>query len=524
MHDESARGRVARPSRSAKVVLSAATAGAVLLTSAACTGAGGGNSAGEDTTLTIAAAAGLGFDLADQQPGWFEQYLQPVYDSLFRISPDGEVGPNVATEWEYDDSLTALTIDIRTDIEFSDGESLDADAVKANIEHTRTGASTTASQLQNVEDVEVVDADTVVLHLSAPDPSLLPNLGMTAGMLASPAAIEAGGLKTTPVGSGPYTLDTAGTTEGSQYTYVRNPDYWNPDDYPYDRFVIKVLTDNNAILNALRTGQIDAGPLGSAKDSKTASDAGLNVINYPNGDLEALYFYDKTGTTTPALADVRVRQAINYALDRDAIVKAGYGDLATPTMQMFSITRDDGIFDPALDEVYPYDPDKARELLAEAGYPDGFDVVMPDWSGYAPEVNAAINQNLADVGIRVTPDTMPLEQLYGNTLQGGYAMGWQPYEDNRPWDLIQFQLKPDAPWNPFHYEDPQVTELISKIQAASGDEQTALFKELNRYLVETAWSAPINATVFNYATSAEVVATPQAFAKRPPLYNFAPAD
>ena len=114
--------------------------------------------------------------------------------------------------------------------------------------------------------------------------------------------------------------------------------------------------------------------------------------------------------------------------------------------------------------------------------------------------------------------------MYGNTLQGGYAMGWQPYEDNRPWDLIQFQIKPDAPWNPFHYEDPQVTELIGEIQASSGEEQTALFRELNEYLVEIAWAAPINATVFNYATSADVEATPQAFAKRPPLYNFRPAD
>jgi peptide/nickel transport system substrate-binding protein len=522
MQEGSAGRARARLSQTTRIVISAVTLGALAATTAAC--AGGGSSSTEESTLTIANAAGLGFDLADQQPGWFEQYLQPVYDSLFRISPDGDIGPNIATEWEYDDALTALTIDLRTDVEFTDGESLDAEAVKANIEHTRTGASTTASQLQVVEDVEVVDSDTVILHLTAPDPSLLPNLGMTAGMLASPAAIEAGGLKTTPVGSGPYTLDASATTEGSQYTFVRNPDYWNPDDYPYDRVVVKVLTDNNAILNALRTGQVDAGPLGSAKDAKTAEGAGLHVLNYPNGDLEAVYFYDKNGTIAPALADVRVRQAINYALDRDAIVKAGYGDLATPTAQMFAITEDDGIFDPALNDVYPYDPEKARVLLAEAGYPAGFDVVMPDWSGYAPEVNAAINQNLADIGIRITLDTLPVEQMYGNTLQGGYAMGWQPYEDNRPWDLIQFQIKPDAPWNPFHYEDPQVTALIGEIQATSGEEQTALFRELNEYLVEIAWAAPINATVFNYATSADVEATPQAFAKRPPLYNFRPAD
>lgn len=487
--------------------------------------AGGGTGAAGTTTLTLAASGpSLGFDPADSQPGYFEQFLQPVYDPLFRLDTAGEPTPNIATEWNYDDALTTLTVDIRDDVKFTDGTVLDADAVKAGLEHTKAGTSTTASQLASVESVETVDADTLTITLSAPDPSLLANLGNQAGMIASPAAIEGGDLKATPVGSGPYTLDAAGTVEGTTYTFVRNKDYWNPDDFPFDTVVLSVLTDPTAILNALRTKQVNGGLINGVKDVAVAEQAGLNVVNYTNGDLEALYFYDKTGTIAPQFADEKVRQAVNFALDRDAIVEAEYGDLATPTAQMFSISTENGIYDTALDETYPYDPDKARDLLADAGYPDGFEVTWPDWGAYAPAVIAAITQNLSDVGITVVADTLPPDKLYGNTLQGKYAMGWQPYDDNRPWDLIRYQLQPDSPWNPFHYEDATVAELIEKIQASSGDEQLALYKQLNEYLVETAWSAPIAAAVVSYATTSDVVVEPQAYSKRPPLYNYRPAD
>jgi peptide/nickel transport system substrate-binding protein len=503
--------------------------GAVIVIGLAATAlagcSGGGTAAPESSTLTLAASGpGLGFDPADSQPGYFEQFLQPVYDPLFRLDQAGEPTPNIATEWSYDEALTTLNVDIRDDVTFTDGTKLDAEAVKASLEHTKAGTSTTASQLAAVDSVTVVDDDSLTITLSAPDPSLLANLGNQAGMIASPEAINGGGLKDAPVGSGPYTLDPAATTAGTTYSYVRNDEYWNPDDFPFDEVVIKVLPDPTAILNALRTGEVNGGLINGVKDAAVAESAGLNVINFANGDLEAVYLYDKAGVLAPQLADVRVRQAINFALDREAIVEAEYGDLATSTAQMFSISQDNGIYDPALDDTYAYDPEKARSLLAEAGYADGFEVTMPDWSAYAPAVIAAINQNLADVGITVLPETLPLDKLYGNTLQGKYPMGWQPYDANRPWDLIRYQLQADSPWNPLHFEDPTVTDLIAKIQASSGDEQTALYRDLNEYLVEIAWAAPIAAAVVSYATTKDVIVEPQAYSKRPPLYNYRPAD
>ena len=503
--------------------LAAAAATTVLIAVSACSapaGSGGNGGAAESRTLTIAAGAPLGFDPKDAQPGYFDQYLQPLYDALFRLDAKGEPGPNLATSFQYDTAQTALTIKLRTDITFTDGSKFDAEAVKANIEHTKAGTATSSTQLADVESVDVSDPSTVVLRLSAPDPSLVPNLGQSAGMMASPAAIKAGTLKTKPVGSGPYTLDAAATTEGSTYTFDRNAKYWNKKDFPFGKVVIKVLDDNTAILNGLRSGQLSAGPLASAKDGVAAEKVGLHVIDYPNGDLEALYIYDKTGKITPALKDVKVRQAINFAIDRDAIVKARTLGKGTATTQMFSISTDNGIYDPALDSTYSYDPAKAKAMLKEAGYADGFSVTMPDWSAVAPEVMAPLVQDLEAVGISVKLDKAPPATLYGNTLQGKYAIGWQPYDDNRPWDLTQFQLKKDAPWNPFKYDDPQVGKLIGQIQGAQGDEQLGFYKQLNSYLVEQAWSAPLNATIFSYATGKDVTATPIAYAKRPPLWTY----
>jgi peptide/nickel transport system substrate-binding protein len=486
---------------------------------AACGSAGGTGT----TTLTLAASGpSLGFDPADSQPGYFDQFLQPVYDPLFHLDAKGEPVPNIATTWKYDSSLTTLTIDIRDGVKFSDGTKLDAAAVKESLLHTKSGTSTTAAQLASVQSIDVVSSTSLTIKLSAPDPSLLDNLGDQAGMIASPEGIKKGNLKSTPDGSGPYTLDAAATTEGTTYTYVKSKSYWNTKDFPFDKVVISVLTDPTAILNALRTKQVNGGLIDGVKDAPVAKRSGLHVVNYTDGDLEAVYFWDKTGKVAPQLANVKVRQAINYALNRAAIVKAE-GNLEKPTTQMISIAQDNGIYDPALNNAYPYNPQKARQLLAQAGYPNGFKVSMPDWAAYAPAPLAEVNQDLADVGIKVVPDTLPVDKLYAGTLQGKYPMGWQPYDDNRPWDLVHYQLLPTAPWNPFHYTDPKVSALISEIQGSTGDQQLKGFQDLNQYLVQTAWSAPIAAAVVSYATTSDVIVEPQAYAKRPPLYNYHPA-
>ncbi|NTW42821.1 MAG: peptide ABC transporter substrate-binding protein, partial [Cellulomonadaceae bacterium] len=248
-----------------KPLLSLVAVAATLML-AACSGGGGdspsadANSGASGGTLTLGTTVAPGsWNLLEAQAGAaYQQYLQPVYDSLVHLNIQGDPTASLATEWTWDDTNTVLTLTLRTDVTFTDGAVLDAAAVKANLESTKSGAGEVAGALAGVTAIDVIDPQTVQITLAAPDPSFLPRLGMAPGMIASPASLTDGSAATAPVGSGPYVLATEGTTEGSVYTFTRNPDYWDTATYPYDTVVLKVLTDQTARENAVRTGEVDA--------------------------------------------------------------------------------------------------------------------------------------------------------------------------------------------------------------------------------------------------------------------------
>ncbi|WP_432564162.1 ABC transporter substrate-binding protein [Kineococcus sp. SYSU DK003] len=491
----------------------------------ACGGGDDGGSGGSgSSTLTLATvAAPLPWDLKDAGLGNNAIYYQPVYDSLLRIDASGEVAENLATNWEYDDTATVLTLTLRSGVTFTDGAAFDAAAVKANLENTRTGANEAATNIASIASVEAVDATTVRITLSAPDPSLLVNLGNVSGMMASPQAIGTPGLQTAPVGSGPYVLSSSGTTAGSQYTFTRNPDYWNAEAFPYDTVVFKYLSDPTALVNALRSGQVDGGQITDHKNAAPLEGAGLTVKEYVTGDVDGLYIWDRGGTINPALADVRVRKALNMAFDRDAILASAKGGLGSVTEQVFN--PDSSAYDETLDDTYGYDVAGAKALLAEAGYADGFEVVMPDFSSFFPAPQAAITEALQAIGVTPTYETVPADQLINELLSARWVMSYFTLASFRSWDTVQIQVRPDSLWNLFKYEDPQATALYSQAQATlDEDEQAALFQQLNAYLVEQAWNAPWSAVKAYYVSSEKVSVTMRSFAPAPWLYDFTPAS
>jgi len=257
----------------------AAFAAVLTLVVAACGGTSSSNSTTPGThggTLTLASiATPLPWDLKDAGIGNNAQYYQPVYDTLLRLDAKGNPTPNLATAWKYDKTQTELTLTLRPGVKFTDGAPFDAAAVKTNFLHNQTGANEAAGQLKGVASVKVVNPTTAVVKLAAPDPSFVANLGNVAGMVDSPKAIASGALKQGPVGSGPYMIDKSATTNGSVYTFVRNPSYWNTKAFPFDKVVIKPMTDPTAILNALRSGQINGALMTNAKNVAPAQGAGL---------------------------------------------------------------------------------------------------------------------------------------------------------------------------------------------------------------------------------------------------------
>lgn len=491
-------------------------AGFLTITTAAC---GGGVPTGAaDKTLTLSeSVTATPWDLAKASMGPESQYYQPVYDTLIRLNTKNEPTPNLATSWTYDKAQTTLTLKLRSGVKFTDGTALDAQAVRQNLLHTKSGTGSAAGEIQDISGVDAVDARTVAIRLSHPTAALLPALGQVPGMIASPRSLEN---PKTPVGSGPYRLDTSATTAGQTYTYTRTPGYWNAKAFPYDQIVIKYLADSTARTNALLSGQLDGASL-SLSRVKTVKDRDLNVITYQPGDVEGLFIWDRAGRTVPALGKLKVRQALNHAFDKQAIIKTAKTGLGEPTTQLLA-PGEEG-YDASLDSRYSYDRAKARKLLAEAGYPNGFSVTMPDMSGLFPQEQAALTQSLKDIGIKVKLDNLPSDQIFSSTLAGKYPLSYFKLGAPTSWDKVQLELARNATWNPFKYDDPKAGDLISRISKATGAERTTLLKELNTYVVDQAWVAPWTPTVNAYATAEDVKVTAQPGIGFPPVYNFAPA-
>lgn len=515
-----------------KVLVAAGAASALALTgcgsdpadpsapSAAPTGEAGSSGGGAGTLRLASMVEPTSYDPSQAQEGHYMQYYQAVYDSLIRRAPDGELLPMLATDWEYDDSRTVLTVNLRDDVTFSDGAAFDAEAAKANLDHFRTGTGPQGSTLDAVASVDVVDSDTITITLSAPDPALLIYLSNAAGLMGSPEALGTEDIATAPVGSGPYTMDPSATMIGSQHTFVLREGYWDPSLQVYDTIVISPIADTTARYNALASGQADAAQL-DARTADQADQAGL-VPFIQQLDWQGLLLYDRDGQIVPALAEVEVRQAINYAIDAGSIlaeIQMGRGEL---TNQVFSPSSTG--YDPDLEGTYSYDPDRARQLLEEAGYADGFTVEFPTTSVFDPAMLAVISEQLGAVNITLDLVEIPFNDYIAEITSGKYAMAWMSLFQPNTWQNINQVVAPTALWNPFDSTDETVDRLIGEIQVSTEEEAAASAKELSAHLVEQAWFAPWFRVDMLYYGNDSVVAEPQVEQTVPSIYNFRPAD
>ncbi len=505
----------------------AAPAAALVLLTAACGGTSNGASGsggGADGSLTLATITPpTSFAVGEMsQSGPEDTYYQAVYDKLLTLDDEGQPSADLATDWSLDDTGTRLSLTLRDDVTFTDGATFDADAVKANIEKAKTAKGEAGTALGAVDSVEVVDPTHVDLVLSRPDPGLPQTLARSSGYMASPKALDTPDLKTKPVGSGPYELDQDKTTAGDTYVFTRNADYWNEDSYPYDQVTVKFLDDNTAALNGLRSGQIDGlyGP--TADVVKGAKQANLSVTEYTNGGIEGVYLWDRDGKLAPALADVKVRQAINYAMDRDAIIKTVKGGLGAKTVQIFAPGSDG--YDASLEGTYDYDLDKAKSLMSEAGYADGFEMDLPDFSPVFPDEQAAMTEALAAINIKVSYEPITGDQVVGSIIGGKWPVNFFTLTAGSPFEMIGLTLTQQSPFNPFKTADPKADELVQGAFAAPADEQPAALKKLDGYLVEQAWFAPWYAAEGAYVTAKGVGVAAVPGVSVPPLSAFAPAS
>ncbi len=501
----------------------AAAAALILSASLALTACGGGATAGgaagtAATSLTLGTIQDVrSWDPAQAHVGHVLQPYQAVYDTLILREPDGKLSPMLATAWKYNASSTKLTVDLRTDVTFSDGAKFDAEAAKANMDHFKKANGPQMAQLTAVKDVAVVDADTIDINLTAPDPALEYFLSQAAGLMGSPKALGTDAIKTEPVGSGPYVMDKAASVKDSQTVFTARKDYWNKDLQKYSKLTFKILTDLTARTNALVSGQVDATIL-DPKNGKQAEGAKMKLAAN-EVDWQGLLLLDRDGAKNPALQNVKVRQAINYAFDRKTILDQVMLGQGTPTSQPFG--KASGAWTEGLENYYSYDPAKAKQLLKEAGFESGVTLEIPSVPGFETQISV-VQQQLADVGITLKVGAALTNTFTADVAAQKYTTMYFSLFQGEPTVAINQIISTKALYNPFKNATPELDAKIEAVRAGGAD-AGKLAQEVNKYVVEQAWFAPLFRVNQMYYHNAKVNVTPQIQQAVPSIYNYSPA-
>ena len=428
--------------------------------------------------------------------------LMNVYDGLVRYK-DGtlEVEPALAESWTISDDGTTYTFDLRDGVSFHDGSALTAEAVKFNFDrmldenhpYHDTGPFPLSFFFGSIDSVTAVDADTVTFKLKEPYAPFLSNLAYPTGLIVSPEAVKQHGkdFGRNPSGTGPFRF--AEWESNAKVVVLRNEDYWGGAP-ALEAVVFRPITDANTRVAEMLSGGIDLMVEVPPDSVATfAGDGSYQVHEQAGPHVWFLIFNVKEGP----LADKKVRQAVNYAINKKALVEnvlQGTAEVAAgPTPPAFSWAYNDAL------SPYPYDPEKAKALIKEAGH-EGAEMtfyVTEGGSGMLDPVpmGAAIQADLAKVGLKVEIETYEWNTFLGKVNPGleGKAdmaeMAWMTNDpDTLPYLALRSEAWPDkGGFNSGYYSNPKVDELLEKARTSTDqDERAALYKEMQEIVQDDA--------------------------------------
>jgi len=319
-------------------------------------------------------------------------------DKLFDVTPDLKIVPQLATSYEWAADNRSVVLKLRAGVKFHDGEPFNAEAVRFNIErHLTTQGSFRKSEIGDIKSVDVVNDTTVRLNLGQPLVPLLAALTDRAGMMISPKAAKELGDKfgTRPVCAGPFKF-VERVAQG-KIVFQRFADYWYKANVHFDRVEFVPITDSTARLASLRSGDLQMIERVSPTDlAQIRSDSKLKVVGVPELGFQVIRLNVANGPKSKALSDVRVRQAIDAAIDREALVKSVFNDEYIAGNQFVSPSS--VYYNKAL-PVKPRDVARAKALLKQAGQPNPtFTLILPPERD-RQEAAQVIQAMLAEAGI-----------------------------------------------------------------------------------------------------------------------------
>jgi peptide/nickel transport system substrate-binding protein len=458
-HPARSRRRSAR-ARAGALVAAAATA----LLLAGCSGGDGvdldngddGASAGSGSSRGITVAIGGEPDQLDphKTTSYFSfEVLENVYDTLVEPDENLEMQPALATSWDLSDDQLTWTFHLRKGVTFQDGSDFTADDVVYSFNRIIDDKLSTAWRFSAVKDIEAVDPETVRITVGQPSPNLLSSIGGFKGVaIVEKKNVQSGDITTAPVGTGPYSV--ADFTSGDHIDLEANPDYWGGKPaIPTIRY--RFISNGATAIAALKAGEIDwTDSIPPQQVETLADDDSIELGQVPSND----YWYLALNERRKPFDDVRVRQAISYAIDRDAIAQVtSYG---TATVNELAIPQESTWYTEY--DGYTHDTDKAQQLLDEAGVHDLTMELMVS-SDYPETVDAAqvIADELDDVGITLKIRTLDFGTWLDEQSKGNFDMlymGWLGNID--PDDFYYSQHHTDGGSNYQGYSNPEVDKLL----------------------------------------------------------------
>lgn len=441
---------------------------------------GSGGSSGSDApTLRI----GMGTDAESLDPPNFLVSADLVridllFDRLVRLSPDGEIEPGLATEWEQVDELT-WTFKLREGVKFHDGTDFNAEAAKTVLERSKTQDQGEAF-LGRIQTLEATDEYTLTLTLDRPFASILNNLAVPVAGIYSPASVEEFGDKIAqnPVGTGPYKF--VEWQMNSKLVLEKNADYWG-DEPTLGRVEFIPIPESSTRLSALRSGEVDVIENPNPDEFESLEAEGIEAIAEPKARPIFL------GINTQVVTDPEIRTAIAMAVDKEAIVEAILEGLGTPATESLVTPSFRGDLGPV---GIDHDPDGAKDLLAGKSADDlTLRVVLPA-ERYLRDtaVVEVIQSQLAEVGITLEMDIRDTGAWYQALLDRDTELYWLGWGLNSydPGDLFTRLFTSGAVNNMSQLADPDVDALIKQLETAAigSDERFELYGQLETAIVE----------------------------------------
>lgn len=396
-----------------------------------------------------------------------------IFEGLTRFGPDGSVRPALAKEWTIENDGARYVFTLHSGVKFHDGADLTADDVKFSLDRAMADDSTNAQKqlFANIESVEVLDAQTVAINLTQADGNLLFNLAWgDAIILDEASASEAA---TQPVGTGPFMFDN--WVQGDRIEIVRNENYWG-EAAKLERATFKFISEPTAAYAAILTGDLDAFPNYPAPENLAQLDADPDyavVLGSTEGETIL-----SINNAEPPFDDVRVRQAVAHAINREEIIDGAMYGYGTPIGTHFAPHH------PAyvdLLDTSSHDPERARELLKEAGYEEGLEVSLklppPAYARRGGEIIAA---QLRDVGITAKIENVEWAQWLEQVFKGK-DFNLTIVSHTEPMDIGIYA----NPEYYFQYDNEQLQALMESFSTETDDQaRTTLLQEAQKIIAD----------------------------------------